>query len=687
MQRQLQIALLAGAAVISACKEEALTPRPCDPGDLECLEDPDRRRVRVCNEWGSAWVETTCPERQICIPGECDDPDACPDDCVPVVCEPGERFCGKDHVFLYECNDLGTSGCFYASCAAPPLDGVCFDGKCVSVCGAGQKSYIGCEYFAVDLDNAFVDCDGQPGGLFCDASAQQYSVVASNPDPDRMATVIVTKGPLPEAPVVDHCIRYGSEELPLPENFVAAEPLPPKGIVVFDLPARNVNGTVLGQLAYRVASNIPITVYQFNPLENVEVFSNDASMLMPTTAADTEYYAMNRAQFHDRLRGFVTVVGIADEPTRVAITTTANIYPGACEANTGCGVETPLLAGETREFVLTRFDVLNLEPFETGADLTGTHIVADRPVIVYAGNEAANSPTLTIPCVGGFCEDDPDQECESDTDCGVQLFCCSDHLEQQLFPISTWGREYIAVRSYPRPDPSSAGPPDVWRILASEDDTVVTLDPPVAVIPSLRAGGWHEFLAEPDFLISANKPIMVGQFLTGEHFRAAGIGDPAFMLAVPTRQFRDSYVFLAPGTSQPDSIGYAEDYVSIAVKTGSEARLDGQDIRQLALASPYFATLTPIAGGEWSAFRTPIDDGFHNLICPETCSVMVHGYDRYVSYGYPGGLNLLECTTDEDCKYPRLICTEEHVCVECREDEDCPDTKPHCNTTEAQCQL
>ena len=38
--------------------------------------------------------------------------------------------------------------------------------------------------------------------------------------------------------------------------------------------------------------------------------------------------------------------------------------------------------------------------------------------------------------------------------------------------------------------------------------------------------------------------------------------------------------------------------------------------------------------------RFPIADGLHTLTCPGTCSVMVHGYDQYVSYGYPGGLDL-----------------------------------------------
>ena len=101
------------------------------------------------------------------------------------------------------------------------------------------------------------------------------------------------------------------------------------------------------------------------------------------------------------------------------------------------------------------------------------------------------------------------------------------------------------------------------------------------------------------------------------------------MLAVPIEQFRDNYVFLAPDK-------YAEDYVSIAFRTGEDARLDGTRLFEVTGGD---VSLVEVAPG-WSVGRFPIADGLHTLTCPGTCSVMVHGYDQYVSYGYPGGLDL-----------------------------------------------
>ena len=69
----------------------------------------------------------------------------------------------------------------------------------------------------------------------------------------------------------------------------------PFNLLVFPLPAREVDGsppgefntgtgTALTRNAYRITSTVPVVAYQFNPLENVNVFSNDASLLKPVEA-------------------------------------------------------------------------------------------------------------------------------------------------------------------------------------------------------------------------------------------------------------------------------------------------------------------------------------------------------------------------------------------------------------------
>lgn len=641
---------------LTGCASDTFTDAvSCTPGDLRCQADGT---VQVCAERGNGWITSACAENQVCIPSQ--EGHVCKD----VVCEPGETFCGGSRVYLYACDSTGTTGCYAESCAVPPTDGVCYQGQCVRTCGEGLKTYLGCEYFAADLDNAFVDCDGVPGGDFCDAANAQYAVVVSNTSATEVANVIVTTGVLSEPPAVSGCAEPG--DLPLPDNFVVAGSLPPRGIKIFELPARNINATVKDYLAYRVASNTPISAYQFNPLENVDVFSNDASMLIPTTSVGTEYFAMSRVQFNPNLRGFLTVVAFNHEPTTVAITPTVAMAPGP-------GVDA-IPAGATHTFVLNRFEVLNLEPSGVYVDLTGSHIKADKPVVVYSGHEAGNAPTPFGNCTQqGFCDNSPTTACSTDLQCLGEVPCCADHLEQQLFPVSTWGREYLAVRSYPRGDEL-----DVWRVLAAHDGTEVTVVPDFIEIPVLGRGEWFEFEYGGDFQLVASQPVMLGQFLAGERSRNAGTGDPAFMLTAPTRQLRDSYVFLAPNK-------YAHDYVSIAVRN-TAARLDGKLLTAVAQDKPGLVLVSPIPGTDWTAYRIPIEDGVHTLTCPGTCSVMVHGYDQFVSYGYPGGLNLFECLQDNDCRGSRARCRPgEFVCVECLSDADCPTTAPVCDVSAGAC--
>jgi hypothetical protein len=292
----------------------------------------------------------------------------------------------------------------------------------------------------------------------------------------------------------------------------------------------------------------------------------------------------------------------------------------------------PLAAGETLAVELRPFEVLSLSTGLDRADLTGTRVTADRPVAVFAGHEAGNAARVgrcdpsTGTCVHDptiACGCDPGEppSCDPRAPCSAPVECCADHLEQQMPPVSTWGDEVLAVRSYPR-----ATETDVWRILASADATTVTLDPAVAVVPGLDAGEWYEIESDVDFVARASAPILVGQFLAG--FDAAGgSGDPSFILAPPVRQLRSTYRVFATGA-------YTHDYVSIGAADVAIVLIDGLD----ADAQPFLQG-GPFGGG-WRSIRLPISGGLHHIDCGGPCAVTVYGYSHYASYGYPAGMDL-----------------------------------------------
>jgi hypothetical protein len=220
-----------------------------------------------------------------------------------------------------------------------------------------------------------------------------------------------------------------------------------------------------------------------------------------------------------------------------------------------------------------------------------------------------------------------------------------------MLPDFTWGRRFNATRSAPRGDEA-----DSWRILASDDGTRVNLIglpdtwPLPGLIPSLGnrefeldAGDWVEIQSPVDFEISATDPIMVGQFLQAEFapyprstdaeqppHSDADTGDPAFILAVPSEQYRQDYTFLAPDA-------FEFDYLTITAPTGTAVFLDGDQVD-----SEEFQ----VFGSEvFSAARIQIEDGVHTLNADAPVGLVVHGYDSFVSYGYPAGLDLVDISS------------------------------------------
>ncbi len=593
----------------------------CCPGDTQGCTD-DGRGLYICRGDRTGW------ERQDCV-GEAGASTQCrygperPDGYCSA-CDPGRRKCQDDEVIL-ACNEGGTEFIPYDTCNGATTGSICFNGGCVSLCEVNDKlnMYIGCEFWGADLDNAFVP----GGGGYLDADGAQYAIVVSNPHPRFPAEITVFNNAGP--------VLADSDGVPFP-----TAPLAPGGLRVYNLPRRDVEGTTLAPLAYRVVSSIPIMAYQFNPLENVGVYSNDASLLLPTNVLGKYYFIMTREQTFVNLRVFLTVIGVQNN-TRVTVDITAPTLVGM-NHKTGQAIR-HYKPGESATFTLDRFDVLNIETDEIGSDLTGSVVLANRNVAVFGGSEASNAPN-TNHCdkVKRVCEWDGITSCRTNADCTAAGFntCCADHLEQQLFPVKSWGRHYLASKTFPRNQEL-----DVYRIIAAEDNTVVTMVPPQASVPVLNRGEWVDFESRESFEIHAKKPIMAGQFLAAEDApvpgkqpeQDAGIGDPAFILLVPNEQFRDSYVFLAPDK-------YELDYVTIIAPDLARVWFNC-DALELSQAEALCDPLEPddferFGTGDFMTTRFRISDGIHRVLSDQPMGVYVYGYDRYVSYGYPAGLNV-----------------------------------------------
>ncbi|MBW2278486.1 MAG: IgGFc-binding protein [Deltaproteobacteria bacterium] len=239
------------------------------------------------------------------------------------------------------------------------------------------------------------------------------------------------------------------------------------------------------------------------------------------------------------------------------------------------------------------------------SDISGTYIEADKPISVFGGNDCAFVPSTVSYC---------------------------DHLEHQLFPVATWGQEFVAARTQIR----NSTPPaenDYWRVIASEDGTSIATDPSVPGLDgvTLDAGDVVEVGVNYTFTVDSSAPIMIGQFLTGHTatdvpWAGAG-GDPAYAILPPYEQFLDYYVFLAPEK-------YVEDYVVITHPADLDVLLDGSSV-----GSNPSCELEAFSS-EWEITRCLIPDFTHIIEADESVGITVWGYGGRVSYGYTGGLNL-----------------------------------------------
>lgn len=641
-----RLPILAIALSLAGCADSGFEEQICTPKTFEC----SGTTALICTEDGTGFsVDRDCAKSgEICTSVGCR------------ICEPDARQCFGAQ--LLRCRSDGSG---FLSEPELICDGdkgeICDRAQCVNACklAAANRSYVGCEYWPVDLDNAVVSSGN--------AAAQQFAVVLSNASP-LPAKVRVT---------IDSA---GVGEASAPE-LVTERTVAPEALEVLYLPSREVDGSAPGEFntgtgtaltrnAYRIESSVPLIAYQFNPLSNAGVFSNDASLLVPTEALTLDPLAETGAgylvlgwpqtlattddpftNFGSDLRAFLTIVGTRDD-TEVRVQLATDII--------GSEDIPALKRGETLILTINAYEVINLETggFGPDADFTGSRISASKPVAVYSGSEASDVP------------DPPDLTTRR---------CCADHLEQQLFPSSTFGRTFIALttprRSKALADAGARIKPldsemEYFRILSAGELTAITtnLRPPHDQL-RVAGGEYIRLDVDRDFTIEATEPVAVGQFVAGQ--QEVGIpsslpgGDPSFILLPPVEQFRRDYLFLTPDK-------YAFDFVLIAAPKGAQVKLDGRELREGCdeeQGKRLCCTLSEVGtvkaagdklGTEYEAIKCQLsfpvvipgldppenleqgsqNDGVHRLSSSLPAGLVVYGFDAYVSYGYPGGTDL-----------------------------------------------
>jgi len=531
-----------------------------------------------------------CAEDQVCVSGI-----GCAD------CTPGYNVCQEQTV--HECNPDGTVGSAVEECGGQE---VCSSGACVTACqrAADLKSNVGCEYYAVDLDNEY----SQTG----DIAAAQFAVAIANASTYTVTvTVDRNDGAVGSPPVI---------------TTVATREVAPFELAVIELPQREVDGstsknngpgTFLSSRAYRVTSNYPVVAYQFNPID--QEYSNGASLLLPTPALDKHHWVLGWPTANPIDLGFsipgipdhsyVTIVGVTEAPVSVEVTLGGPIVGGGGIPATG--------KGQKVTATLRAFDVLNLESDGAPGDMSGSLVKSSGPVAVFSGGERAIVPyDVKPPPPSGY-----DGE-----------LCCTEHIEQQVYPTVALGKDFVVTRSPIRSTVPQSPEADIYRIMGTKAGTQITttLAAPYDSF-TVEPGKWVEFWSVSDFVVTATEPIILAQYLVSQTYvedYTVG-GDPEFILFPPAEQHRNDFLFLTPPT-------FDVHWVVVAAPAEAFVTVDGAD-SAMACSRHDAGTLGQTS---YVALRCQLGGGVHRVESDVPIGATAYGYHNVGSYGYAAGADI-----------------------------------------------
>ncbi|MCI0506746.1 MAG: IgGFc-binding protein [Gammaproteobacteria bacterium] len=361
-------------------------------------------------------------------------------------------------------------------------------------------------------------------------------------------------------------------------TFINTYAIIPGSVTTVSLPVTAASGWIANTVqnnAVHVFGSEEFVAY----LINLRPQSSDAALGLPVDTMNTEYLVMD---YNPAFIGAQFTVYAAYDNTTVTITPTNELVGGHA-------------VGAPFNVVLNRGEGYHARSASAAYSetLTGTEIIADRPVGLVNGNGCTQVPSGVTAC---------------------------DHIFEVAQPVQTWGTDVLVGNLPNRPNGS------IYRILASEDNTTVSQDG--AAIGTINRGQFMETAQLPgDHLFSADKPIYVAQYMTGQDAPGAiRIGDPAMGNMIPFAQYLQNYTFSTPGGNQ-----FAEHYLTVIAEDADLASilLDGAPIGA--------GSFTPIAGSGYSVARIPLEEGTHTTASNGFHGITVEGYNAYDSYIYPGG--------------------------------------------------
>ena len=384
--------------------------------------------------------------------------------------------------------------------------------------------------------------------------------------------------------------------------------------------------------AFHVTSSVPVTAYDVFPFGGANSHFPAAELLYPSSAWGTNYVVLATPQgtlSPSRLE-YADIVAYEDG-------TSVTFSPSV--ALPGGGSYAAVAQNGSTTFTLDAGEYAHWETSPSSLDLSGSIVLATKPVSVTAGNDLFRLQPFAEP--GG------------------------DATHAQIAPVSALGFDY-AVSPYTTRRADLQEESIYYRIVGVVDGTTLTYDPPAAGAPTSTAQSQvSDFQVVGAFRVQSqdkNHPFALAQvmstgnldFVDGGTFRPdcatiqyltepKACGDEDFVPLIPPTQFLSEYVFFTDPTYSTTTLdlvrtrenGAFHDVTVDCLGTiaGWKA-VDSADTYEYARVDLLRAVppgTAPDAG--------TCSNGRHVATSEGAFGLVVYGLDTYSSYGYPAGGN------------------------------------------------
>ncbi len=533
---------------------------------------------------------------------------------------------------------IDAKGAVVTTC--PPDQG-CSLGKCIEACAAAAASHgnLGCDFrvptplayyttpppcFALALANTWP----KPAKLTVSLAGTSYDVTQFGRIPVNGKTPAEWQ-PIPSTgiPVDQVAVLFLSSD---PNSVFPENDVPMNCPVPTAIPASTMlDGS--GQAdTFEVQSDAPVSAYDVLPFGGAQSHFPSAELLFPTSAWGDNYVVIGTPPGTHSPPGPIWLQILAREDTNVQILPSVDLPLGgqapAVPQNTQGNVT--LSAGRYVQWEL---------PSGTN-DVSGTIVLADKPVAVFAGNRFyRQQPT---PGPGG------------------------ESTHQQLLPVSALSNEYVGApfatrRADGQPEPIR------YRLVGAVDGTTLSWDPPQSGAPtSLALGEVSDFPTTAAFRVQsqdASHPFAAAQMMDTANVPSGSVagasaqycatfgfgpmlGDEEFVVMLPPGQFLSKYVFFT-------DLSYNTTHVVVTRKKGAAGFADINidclgaltGFQPVGTSGEYEVTTADLVRS--GAGIGTCTNGRQAAESTAPFGITVWGLDCYASYAYPAGGNAAALTT------------------------------------------